>query len=83
MDNPDSTVDHLELRRYFASPDPRNQRRSDNRPPAFDFFPQKSIKWRSPLVHSPTVKYSPLRPADFNFESKRVDHFKENSDSIG
>ncbi|XP_048523537.1 uncharacterized protein LOC109540673 [Dendroctonus ponderosae] len=82
MDNPDSTVDHVEFRRYFGSPEPKNQRRSINGS-AFDFFPQKSIKWRSPLVHSPTVKYSPLRPADFNFEGERVDHLKENVDSMG
>lgn len=74
MDNPDSTVEHMFQRGYYFAPRPKRPREDERHASAFaEVFPQKSITWRSPLVHSPAEKFSPLRFNFVNNTSESID----------
>ncbi|XP_066257533.1 probable ATP-dependent DNA helicase HFM1 [Euwallacea similis] len=54
----------------FYSPFPKKQRKMENSSLSSDAFGQKSIKWRSPLIQSPTGKYSPKICVSFDFNGE-------------
>ncbi|CAG9766223.1 unnamed protein product [Ceutorhynchus assimilis] len=77
MNVPDSTYERNKPQSItIFSPHPKRVKKHEEYTPSFAETPQKNIKWRSPLVTSPAVKYSPTNLYDFPIPraGKEVDH---------